>query len=190
MLALARAHDAPAFARELARWTATLDPASLERDHQAQRRNRFLHLSDQPDGTRLTGLLDRMAGHRLRIALEATGETPDEDRSPEQARADALLALAEHALTDTGHPPRCRGPPARVPRPDRGHLHPDPHRHRGAGRRRHPGRPDATTAGAHAATAPPQRGHRTDRHRAAGHPGRRHPGPDVARWRGCCATAS
>jgi len=100
VLALARAHDAPAFGRELARWAATLDPAALERDHQAQRRNRFLHLSDQPDGTRLTGLLDRMAGHRLRIALEATGETPDEDRTPEQARADALLVLAEHALTE------------------------------------------------------------------------------------------
>ena len=98
VLALARAHDAPAFGRELARWAATLDPGALERDHQAQRRNRFLNLSDQPDGTRLTGLLDRMAGHRLRIALEATGETPDEHRTPEQARADALLALAEHAL--------------------------------------------------------------------------------------------
>jgi len=100
VLALARAHDAPAFGRELARWAATVDPAALERDHQGQRRNRFLHLSDQPDGTRLTGLLDRMAGHRLRIALEATGETPDEHRTPEQARADALLALAEHALAE------------------------------------------------------------------------------------------
>lgn len=105
VVALARRHDAPTFGRELARWAATLDPAALERDHQTQRRNRYLHLSDQPDGTRISGLLDRMAGHRLRIALEATGERPGEDRAPEQARADALLVLAEHALAEPSTQP-------------------------------------------------------------------------------------
>lgn len=105
VVALARVHDAPSFGRELARWAATVDPASLERDHQAQRRNRYLHLSDQADGTRLSGMLDRMAGHRLRLALEATGEVPDDDRSPEQARADALVVLGEHALAAPGTRP-------------------------------------------------------------------------------------
>ena len=101
VLALARRHDAGRFRDALARWAAALDPAGHERDHQAQRAARFLHLTPTADGVRLTGLLDRMAGHRFRLALEAASPRPaaDDDRSSEQRRADALVALAEHALT-------------------------------------------------------------------------------------------
>jgi len=98
VLAMARAHDAPAFARSLTGWVAAHDPAALEDGHQAQRRARFLHLSHQADGTFVRGRLDSMAGHRLQLALEATGQSPDDDRSAEQARADALAALADRAL--------------------------------------------------------------------------------------------
>ncbi|MBO3084489.1 HNH endonuclease signature motif containing protein [Cellulomonas fengjieae] len=94
----------PTFSRTLARWVAAQDPAAHEADHQAQRRERFLHLSDRADGTHVRGRLDRMTGHAFRLALEAVGEAPGADRSPEQARADALGALAEKvlALPETG----------------------------------------------------------------------------------------
>jgi hypothetical protein len=87
---------------------ATMDPGALERDHEAQRRERFLVLTDRPDGTFLRGRLDRMAGEALRLAVEAVGEVPGPDRSPEQAAADALVAIAERALA-SGRPSGVRG---------------------------------------------------------------------------------
>ncbi|WP_421732566.1 HNH endonuclease signature motif containing protein [Cellulomonas sp.] len=107
----AAAHqDAPAFGRTLQRMVAELDPGSRERAHENQRARRFLHLSDQADGTHVKGLLDSVAGHRLRLALEAVGERPGavvdassgavlEERTSEQARADALDALARRVLS-------------------------------------------------------------------------------------------
>ena len=106
VLGLARRLDAGRFTRSMALWAATLDSVALERSHQAQRAARFLHLADTQTGTRISGQLDRMAGHRLRLALEAVSGQPaaDDDRSPEQRRADALLTIAEKvlALPETG----------------------------------------------------------------------------------------
>lgn len=100
VLTMARQLDAGRFARAMDTWAATVDAAQLERTHQAQRAGRFLHVVDAPDGTRISGRLDAMAGHRLRLALEALTPRPaaDDDRSPEQRRADALDALAETVL--------------------------------------------------------------------------------------------
>ncbi|GIG22281.1 hypothetical protein Cch01nite_30050 [Cellulomonas chitinilytica] len=95
---MARSQTAPEFARSLAHLVATMEPGALERDHEAQRRERFLVLTDRPDGTFLRGRLDRRAGEALRLAVEAVGEVPGPDRSPEQATADALVALAERSL--------------------------------------------------------------------------------------------
>jgi len=99
LLDLARA-DATTFARSVTHWAARQDPTALERDHQAQRAQRFLHLTDTPGGTRLAGLLDRMAGHRLRLALESVTPrpTPDDARTCEQRRADAIDTLATTVL--------------------------------------------------------------------------------------------
>ncbi|NCT91060.1 DUF222 domain-containing protein [Cellulomonas sp. APG4] len=97
----ARRLDARAFATSAARLLARLDPAGHERSHQAQRAARFLHLSETSEGTRLTGQLDHLAGHRLRLALEAVSPRPgaDDERSAEQRRADALDVLAEKVLS-------------------------------------------------------------------------------------------
>lgn len=95
---LAERSPVNAFARELEQWVAAVDPAGLEADHAAQRRERFLTLSHQRDGVRLTGRLDRIAGEYLHRALDLVGEPLGDDRTPEQARADALEALARQVL--------------------------------------------------------------------------------------------
>jgi hypothetical protein len=100
VLGLARRLDANHFARSMATWTAALDADAHERSHQAQRAARFLHVVDTDSGIRVSGQLDRMAGHRLRLALEAAAGRPalDDTRLPEQRRADALDAIAEVIL--------------------------------------------------------------------------------------------
>ena len=100
LLAMAAHVDAGRFAKAAALWAAALDRTALERGHDAQRAARFLHLAETPGGTRITGQLDAVAGHRLRLALEAVAgkPAPDDERPPEQRRADALANLADAAL--------------------------------------------------------------------------------------------
>ncbi|MBX9243297.1 DUF222 domain-containing protein [Actinotalea ferrariae] len=101
LLGVARRVDAGTFAKAAQRLAARLDPRAHERGHQAQRAARYLHLSDAVDGTRISGLVDHMAGHRLRLALEAVTPRPtqDDERTNEQRRADALDTLAEKVLS-------------------------------------------------------------------------------------------
>ena len=103
LLAMATRVDAGRFARAAALWAAALDRSALARGHQRQRAQRFLHLAETPDGTRISGQLDAVVGHRLRLALEAVAgkPAPDDERSPEQRRADALETLADAALGAT-----------------------------------------------------------------------------------------
>lgn len=100
LVRIAKRVDATQFSRSAAAWVAAHDPVAHERGHQAQRAARYLHVTDTPDGTFLKGRLDAMAGHRLRLALEAVSPRPgvDETRSSEQRRADALVDLAEAVL--------------------------------------------------------------------------------------------
>ncbi|ASR56437.1 HNH endonuclease signature motif containing protein [Cellulomonas sp. PSBB021] len=95
---LAHGADARQFARDLAVLAATHDQQGADDAREASRRARFLHLTHAADGTFLRGRLDPLAGRALQAALDATGHRPDDDRAPEQARADALTALARHAL--------------------------------------------------------------------------------------------
>lgn len=107
LVALAQGQGVPSFARAVQRWAATHDEDALENAHQAQRRARFLHLGTSDQGTRISGRLDAVAGHRLRLALEAVTPRPaaDDDRTSEQRAADALVTLAEGALTEPGTAP-------------------------------------------------------------------------------------
>lgn len=100
LLAMARREDAGTFSRSAKRWAARQEPASLERSHERQRAERYLHVVPARDGVRVAGLLDDVAGHRLRLALEAVSGRPavDDDRNPEQRRADALDAIASKVL--------------------------------------------------------------------------------------------
>src|SRR5690606_977749 len=76
LVGMARRLDADTFATAAARWAAEVDPPSLQRGHDAQRAARFLHLVTTAHGTLVKGRLDNMAGHRLRLALEAVTLRP------------------------------------------------------------------------------------------------------------------
>ncbi|AEI13245.1 HNH endonuclease [Cellulomonas gilvus ATCC 13127] len=114
---LARGVDAREFSRSLAALAAQDDPDGVEDRREAARRARFLTLSHAPDGTFLRGRLDPVAGQVLARALEATGHRPDADRTGDQARADALTALAQHTLTAGHRPSRAVGAAAAIPAP-------------------------------------------------------------------------
>jgi len=91
---LARGLDAREFGRRLGAWVAAQDDEHVTDSHEARRRARFLTLTHGADGTMLRGRLDPVSGRLLQRALDATGHRADEDRTHEQARADALSALA------------------------------------------------------------------------------------------------
>ena len=103
---MAVAQSEPDFATSLARFAAAKDPAALEGSHQDARRERFLTLSHQPHGTYLKGFLDRISAEALQTALDSAGQVPDENRSPGQATADALVLVANRACA--GLPGRAR----------------------------------------------------------------------------------
>ena len=94
---MAERQSVPDFARSIAQLAAARDPQALEDSHEAARRERSLVLSHQARGTYLKGFLDRVAGEALQAALDSAGQAPDETRSPAQANADALVALARRA---------------------------------------------------------------------------------------------
>jgi hypothetical protein len=102
LVELARSQDVPSFARAVRQWAAARDDHALEEAHEAQRRARFLQIGTTDQGTRISGRLDAVAGHRLRLALEAVTPRPaaGDDRTSEQRSADALVTLAENALTE------------------------------------------------------------------------------------------
>lgn len=87
------------FTAAAARLIASFDPAGLEKAAADQRRERFFVMSRQPEGTFLRGRLDHLSAEVLRTAIAAVGMAPDDERSKPQADADALVALAERAVS-------------------------------------------------------------------------------------------
>jgi Domain of unknown function (DUF222) len=98
---LARSTDPRQFGREITAIVAAHEPEAFDDARAAARRERSFELSHTPRGTLLKGFLDPLAGQALQRALDATGHRPDPDRTASQARADALTALATHALAAT-----------------------------------------------------------------------------------------
>ncbi len=99
LASLAERHPVTVFASAAARLLAASDPHEVERGIAAQRRARYLHLSRQPDGTYLRGRLDNLSGEVLRVAMASVRQAPDADRDRGRADADALVALAERAIS-------------------------------------------------------------------------------------------
>ncbi|WNB87143.1 DUF222 domain-containing protein [Cellulomonas sp. ATA003] len=107
LVQVAERQDAGTFQITVDRWAATVDPDGLERDHQARRAERYLHLTQSTAGTFLKGRLDTIAGHRLALALEALTPRPaeDDDRDPGERRADALTEMAGRVLASVDTKP-------------------------------------------------------------------------------------
>jgi hypothetical protein len=99
LVGLAQRQTVKEFSATVARMVAEQDPDTLERGAAAQHRARFFVMSHQADGTYLRGRLDRLAGESLRVAIASVGQAPDADRDKPQADADALVALAERAVS-------------------------------------------------------------------------------------------
>ncbi|WP_028050995.1 HNH endonuclease signature motif containing protein [Cellulomonas sp. URHD0024] len=103
---LAQSLSAPDFAKSLAQYVASQDPAALEVAFEAQRRERFLTLSTQPHGVFIKGRLDTTAAQSLRTALDLMDQHADDHRTASQASADALTLLAERTCAGTTSAPR------------------------------------------------------------------------------------
>ncbi|WP_169925973.1 HNH endonuclease signature motif containing protein [Serinibacter salmoneus] len=91
----------PELRKELRARAAAIEADQADRDHHTARENRRLHLLTRHGGVQIDGFLDPIAGATLRTALDALTPTPatGDTRTPEQRRADALIHLADHALS-------------------------------------------------------------------------------------------
>src|SRR5690606_40974926 len=108
---LAERLDANRFARKVEDLAASLSARELEEAHQDARRRRRLDLTSTADGmTRVTGLLDAVAGHTLQLALDAASPRPaaDDQRTRGQRQADALHELASAMLAEPQGPGNAR----------------------------------------------------------------------------------
>lgn len=102
LVELARRLDGARFGTALKQMSASLDPASRQREHEEQRRNRSLHITHAAGGTQFSGRLDSVAGHEFVKAIDALSPRPakDDDRTTAQRRADALMAMVQRTVTD------------------------------------------------------------------------------------------
>ncbi len=91
----------------LATWRLHADPDGAARSEQDRFDSRKLHLSELLDGMgRLDGLLDPEGMKIVREAIRALStRTEDDERTAEQRRADALVAMAKAALAHHQPPP-------------------------------------------------------------------------------------
>ncbi|HKV86572.1 MAG TPA: DUF222 domain-containing protein [Candidatus Dormibacteraeota bacterium] len=86
------------------------DPDGFARDEEEDFEQRRLHISRSGNLYFLDGILNVEGGAALRTTLEALARrhAPDDERTPGQRRADALVELTNHAM-DAGGLPRRNG---------------------------------------------------------------------------------
>lgn len=99
---LAKEHDPKLFERKVEELAAARHPATVQDAQEAIRARRYLRITPGPDGTRIDGLLDPVAGHRFQLAIEAASPRPgkDDPRPLGQRNADALDTIAAATLTE------------------------------------------------------------------------------------------
>lgn len=90
----------PQLRRSLAALATALDADAADAEFHQARARRFVRLTPHRGAVKVEGLLDVVAGETLRTALEALtpAPTPQDPRTPDQRRADALVDLADRAL--------------------------------------------------------------------------------------------
>ena len=112
VIEMARRLDGSQFGKQLKAMSASLDPAARQREHDAQRANRFLAISHTSGGTLIKGALDSVAGYKFGKMIDAFNPRPalDDERSREQRQADALMVAVDRALADTKTTPGAHAP--------------------------------------------------------------------------------
>lgn len=112
LVELAGRLDAQHFGTALKQLSASLDPAARQREHEAQRAGRYLHITHHAGGTDIKARMDAVAGRELAKAIDALCPRPaaDDARSREQRMLDALSAMARHVLTDKATVPDAIAP--------------------------------------------------------------------------------
>lgn len=100
---LAKEHAPKQFERKVEELVASRHPATVQDAQEAIRSRRYLRIMPGPNGTRIEGLLDPVAGHRVQLAIDAASPRPgkDDSRPLGQRNADALEAVAA-AILDEG----------------------------------------------------------------------------------------
>lgn len=95
--------DADRFARLVRSWAAATDPDAADRAWREEGDRQAITLAPTLDGYHVQGWLSHESGQVLAEALDARTGVPaaDDQRSPAQRRADALIALARLGL-DSG----------------------------------------------------------------------------------------
>ncbi|WP_147915755.1 HNH endonuclease [Ruania zhangjianzhongii] len=95
--------EADEFARLVKEWATRTDPGAADRSWREQTAQRELFISQVLDGTDIRGWLGAEEGQLVSEALRAVIGTPsvDDERSPAQRRADALVQLCRSHL-DSG----------------------------------------------------------------------------------------
>ena len=102
LLQLAQTMDPGKFGVEAKKFEIRVDEAAALAESNRAYSRRYLHLSDVKDGlVHLDGLLDAEGGAVVKTALDAMMPPPrhDDDRTPGQRRADALVDLARRPIS-------------------------------------------------------------------------------------------
>ena len=97
------------------RWLALhvryqLDPDGFDKDTEENYEERFLHISEMSGMYHLTGVIDPEGGAALKTAIDSLSKRlgTNDQRTPKQRRADALVEIAHHAMNQ-GTLPRRNG---------------------------------------------------------------------------------
>jgi len=104
--------DGSEFGKQLKVMSASLDPATRQREHDVQRANRFLTISHTSGGSLIKGALDSVAGYKFQKMIDAYNPRPalDDERSREQRQADALMVAVDRSLADRQTTPGAHAP--------------------------------------------------------------------------------
>ena len=116
LLRWARRQNPSEFGRNTRRLLHRLNPDAGERSEQQLHDRRYARIGQQPDGTTVLGAgLSGLGGETIQAAIHAfrTPDAAEERRTPEQATADALVAVCEAALR-SGAAPKQHGIPPQI----------------------------------------------------------------------------
>ncbi|SED70678.1 HNH endonuclease signature motif containing protein [Ruania alba] len=110
LVAQARVLDADSFTRLVKTWAVRADPEAAERNWREDSAKEHLFVSATTAGRRVDGWLDDTNGHIVEQAFAAVTGVPaaDDERTPSQRNAHALITLAQHVLDSGQFQPTAR----------------------------------------------------------------------------------